>query len=180
MEIVEREKFFSPGRDPVASEVGFESVRKVEVRVKCLAGGEQRHRGGKAEICLPGGGGAGVFSAVLGNKEERGERNKTCRELQGSGMPPSLNRAAQASLGLAGNHPRKVSDGLRLGFPTGLIGLLTPIPHLVEAHNSLGSGAALLRKTLCAIVWAENRFCPSGCLLHRGGGDPTILSTSPE
>lgn len=63
METVKREKLFSPGRDQVASEVGFVIVCNVEVRGKCIAGDEHRHRSGKAERCLLGGRGAGLFSA---------------------------------------------------------------------------------------------------------------------
>lgn len=38
--------------------------------MKHISGHEQRHRGGKAKICSPGG--EGVFRTVMGNKDDGG------------------------------------------------------------------------------------------------------------
>lgn len=69
MEILKRERLFSCRRDRVASEVDFEDVYNVEVWAKHVADCEQRHRGGKAKICLPGV--EGMLRAVMGNKAEK-------------------------------------------------------------------------------------------------------------
>ena len=66
------------------------------------------------------------------------------------------------------------------GISCRFITFLTQIPQLVTFINRRYKAALLLQKRSRVTFLAENRFCPSACLLCVSVWDPTVFFVSPE